>query len=563
MLSKLQIVKVIHHRLTQRLANSNELFCFLYNNTLCTMVDSQQSPESPELPVWVKSLDSQSSESVDSDEDEDFVIPALADWVDAHMLNGQTRTMGVSSMESKEENDVTAISRVLKEPYPSPEKVTESLEKYDFLASQNLVQKILNRFSNDWIRALGFFIWAKTKTAYVHSPELYNFMIDILGKAKKFDLVWNLVEEMHRLEGYVTCDTMIKIVRRLSKAGKFEEAVEAFQNMERFGVNKDIATLNALLDSLVKGNSVEHAHKVLLEFKHTVSPDSSSFNILIHGFCKARKLDQAYKAIDDMKEHGFHPCVVTYTSIIESYCREKDFRKVREVLEEMREKGLSPSVITYTIYMHALGKAGQLSEVMDLYETMKSNGCVPDSQFYSSLMTTLGRAGRLKDALDLFDDMPEQGVLQDVWTHNTMISIACLLSQEEIALRLLKEMEEKSIKPNVSTYHPLLKMCLEKKRMKVLMFLLDNMFRNDVSLDLATYSLLIVGLCKSGKLELACKYFEDLISQQLVPMKRTFNALVRELDSKSMLKEKEHIESLYSRSKHFRDSSRVYAKNAH
>ncbi|XP_028776380.1 pentatricopeptide repeat-containing protein At3g22670, mitochondrial-like [Neltuma alba] len=543
MLFKLQILKVIHHRLPQRLSNSNGLRYFLCSNPLCTMVDSQQSPESPELPVWVKLPDNQSPESADSDDD--FVIPALADWVNAHMVNGQTQVTRLSLRENKD--DVTPISRVLKELHLSPDKVAESLERYDFLVSENLVQKILNRFCNDWIRALGFFIWAKTQTAYVHSPELYNFMVDILGKAKKFDLVWNLVEEMYQLEGYLTFDTMVRVIRRLSKAGKYEEAVEAFRTMERFGVKKDIAALNALMDALVKENSVEHAHKVLLEFKDSISPDVHSFNILIHGFCKCRKLDQAYQAIEVMRAHGFHPDVITYTSIVESYCREKDFRKVREVFEKMKEKGLSPNVITYTIFMHALGKAGQLSEVLDLYETMKSNGCVPDARFYSSLMFIFGRAGRLKDAFDLFDDMPKQGVIRDVITYNTMISLASASSQEETALGLLKEMEEKSVQPNTETYHPLLKMCFRKKRMKVLNFLLDHMFRNDVSLDLATYSLLINGLCESGKLERACFFFEEMVLQGLRPMSRSFKTLVGELQSRGMLKEKEHIENLCGR----------------
>lgn len=110
-------------------------------------------------------------------------------------------------------------------------------------------------------------------------------------------------------------------------------------------------------------------------------------------------------------------------------------------------------------------------------------------------------------------------------------------------------MEEKSCKPNIETYHPLLKMCIKKKRMKVLNFLLDHMFRNDVSLDLATYSLLIAGMCKSGKLDRACLFFEEMISQGLDPMRSTYNKLLGVLQSKSMLKEKEHIESLYHRSK--------------
>lgn len=543
MLSKLQILKLSHRCFSQRITNSNgSRYLLFYSNPLCTMVESQLAPESPELPSWVKFSNNQTHENTDSDDD--FVIPALADWIDGYMLNDRTEVTRHTLTKKKDENDVAAISRILEERHPSLEKVAEALDSCGFTLSNDLVEQILKRFSSFWVPALGFFTWAKAQTGYVHSPELYNFMIDILGKLKKFNLMWDLIEEMSRLDGYVTIFTMTKVMRRLTKAGEYEEAIEAFRNMERFGVNKDTAAMNVLMDALVKGDSVEHAHKVLLEFKDSIPPNSHSFNVLIHGWCKVRKFDHANEVMEDMKKQGFHPDVVSYTSFIEAYCRDKDFRKVDEVFEKMKENGISPNVVTYTVLMHALGKAGQLSEALKVYEKMKSNGCVPDAPFYSSLIFILGQAGRLKDAREVFDDMPKQGVIQDVMIYNTMITIACKHSQEENALRLLKEMEEKSCKPELETYHPLLKMCCRKNRMKVLNFLLDHMFRNNLSLEVGTYSLLVNGLCKSGKLESACLFFEEMVLGGLAPMKGTFKTLVGELESNSMVKEKEHIENL-------------------
>ncbi|XLS93071.1 hypothetical protein HN51_069079 [Arachis hypogaea] len=279
-------------------------------------------------------------------------------------------------------------------------------------------------------------------------------MVDILAKSKNFDLMWELLEEMaHLQQGYVTSDTLVK----------------------------DTAMLNALMDALMKGNSVEHAHDALLEFKGSVPLNSHSFNVLIHGWCKVRKFEWAKKAMEDMKEHGFHPDAFSYTTFVESYCREKDFRKVDRVMEEMRGNGCTPNA-------------------------MKVDGCVPDTAFYSSLIFILGKAGRIKDARDVFEDMPKQGVVRDVMTYNTMISIACTHQREETALRLLKEMEDSSCKPELETYHPLLKMCCRKKRMKVLRFLLDHMLRNDLSPEVGTYTLLVHGMCRSGKLESASSF---------------------------------------------------------
>ncbi|KAI4317876.1 hypothetical protein L6164_025707 [Bauhinia variegata] len=545
MLSKLRVLKLFPHRLPRRVASGNASRYFLYSNPLCTMLESQKITESPELPGWLKAFQNQSPENADSDED--FVIPSLASWVDARMVDGQTRVLRHPLSQDKDA-DVEAISKVLKERYPSPEKATQALNGCAFLLSNSLAEQILKRFNNVWISAFGFFNWAKTQTGYDHSPELYTFMVDILGKSKKFDLMWKLVEEMRQL-GYLTFDTMTKVMRRLSKAGEYKEAIESFRRLEEFGINKDTASLNVLLDALVKGNSVENAQNVAMELKNSIPLNSHSFNVLIHGWCKIRKFDKADEVMEDMKKHGFHPDAISYTSYIEAYCREKDFRKVDEVFEKMKEDGCLPNTVTYTIVMHALGKAGQLTEALEVYEKMKHNGCVPDAKFYSSLIFILGQAGRLKDAREVFDDMPKQGVTPDVVTYNTMISIACNHSQEEEALKLLKEMEESPLKPDLETYHPLLKMCCRKKRMKVLNFLLDHMFRNDLSLDLATYTLLVNGLCKSGKPERASFFFEEMISRGLSPSVKTFKILVEELEQRSMLKEKEHVKSLMAQAR--------------
>ena len=99
------------------------------------------------------------------------------------------------------------------------------------------------------------------------------------------------------------------------------------------------------------------------------------------------------------------------------------------------------------------------------------------------------------------------------------------------------------------TYAPLLKMCCQKRRMKVLDFLLIHMFRNDVSIDAGTYALLVRGLCMSGKLELACSFFEEMVSKGMVPMNATYKMLVEKLNKNCMGEAKEQIEKLRSQVK--------------
>ncbi|GMP56359.1 hypothetical protein CsSME_00020882 [Camellia sinensis var. sinensis] len=524
----------------------NGVYNFFCNTTESPKIDDSPTiPESPELPTWVKFSEKTNPQL--ENPDEDFVLPSVSYWIDNHKLHHQTTHIKIKSIVSDIiDSDLNKISKVLKNRFQSPDDVIQALNccccSVDL--SESVVEQILKRFSNDWIPAFGFFNWGKFQMGFEYSGELYNSMVDILGKCKKFEVMRELVEEMDQFEGYITLITMTKVMRRFAKAYRYEDAIEAFRRIERFGLSKDVEAMNALMDALVKENSVEHAQDVYLEFKNCIPPNSHTLNVLIHGWCKVRQMERARETMGDMEKLGFHPNVISYTCFVEAYCREKDFRKVDVILEEMQEKGCPPNAVTYTIVMHALGKAKEIGEALKVYEKMKKDGCVLDSPFYSSMIYILSNAGRLKDAREVLDDMPNRGVIPDVLTYNTMISAACEHSQEENALKLLQEMEKNQCKPDLKTYAPLLKMCCRKKRMKVLFFLLKHMFENDVSLDLGTYSLLVRGLCKSGKLEHACSFFEETVLRGFVPKVSIYEMLREELKRKGMEKAKEQVEEL-------------------
>ncbi|KAL7081120.1 hypothetical protein ACP275_14G019700 [Erythranthe tilingii] len=532
--------------------NSNGVGALLHQ-TFCTAaeplkVDDSHTTEaeSPELPGWVKP--SGKDKPPTKSDDDDFIPPSVSYWIENHKIRVQDIDMK-SIVNDIVETDLDKISKVLKNQFDSPDSAVKALEGFDVDMCESLVEQVLRRFSCEWIQALGFFKWAESQKGIKHSPDMYNLMVDNLGKMKKFEIMWGLVEQMKEMEGYITLDTMTKIMRRLAKAGKYEDAIEAFRKIEIFGVDKDVTSLNRLMDALVKQGSVEHAERVYFEFKNHIPPTKQTFNVLVHGWCKTRQIDKAKETIDEMKKYGFAPDSVTYTSFIEAHCREKDFRKVNDTVEEMQKNGFALSIVTYTILMNAYAKAKEIDKAMEIYEQMKKNNCSPDSSFYNVFINSLSKAGRLKDSDAVFEDMSKQGVAPDASTYNTLIYIAAQDLQEEKALSILLKMEENKCKPDIDTYAPLLKMCCRLKRMKVLSFLLRHMFENNVSVDLGTYSLLVSRLSRNGRLDRACSFFEESVMKGFVPMDCTFENLVKELEKKGMEKEKQRVEAAMARAK--------------
>ncbi|XP_078436945.1 uncharacterized protein LOC144707612 [Wolffia australiana] len=457
------------------------------------------SEESADLPLWFKP-------SKDDADNDDFIIPSKLD--------------AFSSLKSYSNDQ-------------EQQRPTSPLT----------ASEILKRFSNDWASAYAFFKWVLDKPPHQLSPELFDLMVDILGKSKQFDEMWRLIDEMGDRK-LVSLSTLSKVMRRLAGSGRWAEAVEIFHKMEEFGVKKDTLALNSLLDTLCKERSVMRARDVFFAVRENIPPDAKTFNILIHGWCKARKIEEALWTIRIMRDSGFVPCVVSYTPLIEAHCLDKNFKAAEEILREMKASGCSPNVVTYTILMHSLGKAKETGEAMRVFEEMKREGCLPDPSFYNSLIYILCQGGLLKDALSVYHDMKGRGCPPDVNTYNTLISAACASSQEVMALTLLLKMGDDSCMPGVKTYIPVLKQCCKKKMMKLLGFLLDDMDRRGFGCDQETYTMLVQRLCNCGKLRKACSVLERMLFRGFIPRERTRMMLLEALQRKEMMVERETVVKL-------------------
>ncbi|XP_027186607.2 LOW QUALITY PROTEIN: pentatricopeptide repeat-containing protein At3g04130, mitochondrial-like [Cicer arietinum] len=417
----------------------------------------------------------------------------------------------------------------------------------DIHPCQNLINRLLIRYKDDWKSALGIFKWASLHSNFKHSPESYDMMIDILGRMKVMEKMSEILEEM-RQESFITLSTISKVMRRFVGAGQWKDAVRIFDDLPFLGLEKNTESMNVLLDTLCKEKFVEQAREIYLELKHHIAPNANTFNIFIHGSCKIRRVEEAHWTIQEMKGYGLRPCVISYSIIIQCYCQEQNFNKVYLLLDEMQAQNCSRNVVTYTTVMCALAKAEKIDEALQVVQRMNSAGCKPDLLFYNSLIYTLGRAGRIDDATHVFKVvMPKAGVVPNSSTYNSMIAMFCYIAQEERAFGILKEIEGSGIcKPDIQTYHPLIKSCFRIRKIDSWLndILNDMVNKYHFGLDLSTYTLLIHGFCRADRCKRSFDLFEEMVDQDIMPRYRTCRLLLDEVKRKNMDEAAEKIEFL-------------------
>nr|UPT49504.1 pentatricopeptide repeat protein AaPPR682 [Agave angustifolia] len=218
-------------------------------------------------------------------------------------------------------------------------------------------------------------------------------MVDLLGKSRQMNRMWDFVNEMHS-RGLVTLETVAKIMRRLAGAGKWKDVIKVFDDLEALGLDKNTESMNLMLDTLCKEKKVDVAHEVYLELRADIPPDDFTFNILVNGWCNARMIDEAMWTIQEMKDCGFRPSVITYSTVIQAHCNQNKYSETYDLLDEMVANGCPPNVVTYTIIMHSLARSRRFEEALSIVEKMKLSGCKPDTLFYNSLISILAGAGQ-------------------------------------------------------------------------------------------------------------------------------------------------------------------------
>ncbi|CAL4968402.1 unnamed protein product [Urochloa decumbens] len=445
-----------------------------------------------------------------------------------------------TALTAEEEAAVERIkSSLFKARKGSVEDLVRSLgaECSEIRLTSGVADSLLRRFGDDWKSALGFFQWAQSRgDGYAHTPDTCGRMVDLLGKLRQIDRMWDLLSEMH-CKGLVTVDAVAKSIRRLAAARRWKDAIVLFDRLEDMGLERNTETMNVLLDALCKEKKVELAREVFVVLSPHIAPDAYTFNIFVHGWCSVRRIDEAMWTIEEMKKKGFPPTVITYTAVLEAYCKQRKFRRAYDLLDSMSSQGCHPNVITYTMIMTSLAKCERFEEALSVSDRMRSSGCEPDTLFYNSLINLLGKAGHLFEASQVFRlEMPRNGVPRNLVTYNTMISILCQYGRDDDALDLLKEMEAQSCKPDLHTYQPLLRLFLSRRgRGDAVDRLLSELVnKSGLGLDLDTYTLLIHGLCRVAETEWAYRLYDQMVGSEIVPRHKTCELLLSETQRQNM-----------------------------
>ncbi|KAL0712939.1 hypothetical protein Bca4012_019917 [Brassica carinata] len=335
------------------------------------------------------------------------------------------------------------------------------------------------------------------------------------------------------------------IINTYIQSQSLDSAVSYFTEMIQKGLVPGSNCFNNLLTFVAGSSSFDVFWAFFNENKTRVALDVYSFGIAIKACCEAGETEKSFHLLAALRENGFSPNVVIYTTLIDGCCKRGEIEKAKALFSEMERIGLVANERTYTVLIHGLFKNGVTKQGFEMYEKMKEDGkgdtsgaakivkemeergIKPSEVTYTILIDTFARSDNMEKAIQLRTSMENLGLVPDVHTYSVLIHGFCIKGQMNEASMLFRSMVEKKLEPNEVIYNTMiLGYCKEGSSYRALR-LLREMGDKNLAPNVASYSYLIEALCKEKKLKEAEDLVEKMIDSGMDPSTSICNVISR------------------------------------
>ncbi|KAL5722529.1 hypothetical protein ACHQM5_006042 [Ranunculus cassubicifolius] len=319
--------------------------------------------------------------------------------------------------------------------------------------------QILKRLQNHSV-AHGFFYWLKRQPGFKHDEHSYTTMVGILGRARQFDTINRLLDEMVEDGCYPNVVTYNRLIHSYGRANYLDESINVFYDMQEAGCQPDRVTYCTLIDIHAKAGFLDVALDMYQKMQEAgLTPDTFTYSVMINCLGKSGNLNASYKLFCDMIANGCVPNLVTYNIMIALQAKARNYPCALQLFRDMKSAGFEPDKVTYSIMMEVLGHCGNLEEVEALFMEMKRKNWVPDEPVYGLLVDLFGKAGEVDKARKWYQAMLDAGIYPNVPTCNSLVSAYLRVHRFSDAYNLLESMPELGLYPSLQTYTLLLSSC--------------------------------------------------------------------------------------------------------
>ncbi|KAI5649334.1 hypothetical protein M9H77_35339 [Catharanthus roseus] len=299
-----------------------------------------------------------------------------------------------------------------------------------------------------WERALEIFEWFKRKGCYEVNVIHYNIMLRILGRARRWDEVERVWEEMveRRIEPVnSTYGTLIDVY---SKGGLREHAIKWLELMRSRGMEPDEVTMGIVVQMYKNIGEFKKAEEFFMKWSSGKCVPERPGNV---GLGSTRGMNGNTKPLTSLSSY-------TYNTLIDTYGKAGQVKEASETFDLMLREGIVPNTVTFNTMIHMRGNNGQLDEVSSLIQKMEELRCPPDTRTYNILIFLHAKHDDIDTAAKYFNKMKAAALEPDVVSYRTLLYAFSVRHMVHEAEALIAEMDKRGLEIDEFTQSALIRM---------------------------------------------------------------------------------------------------------
>jgi len=184
-------------------------------------------------------------------------------------------------------------------------------------SDDHIVRLILDQKSASG--ALETFRWASTFPGFIHSRSTYRALFHKLCVFRRFDTVYQLLDEMPDSIGLPPDDAIfVTIIRGFGRARLIKRVISVVDLVSKFGIKPSLKVFNSILDVLVK-EDIDIAREFFTRkmMASGIHGDVYTYGILMKGLSLTNRIGDGFKLLQIMKTSGVAPNAVVYNTLLQ------------------------------------------------------------------------------------------------------------------------------------------------------------------------------------------------------------------------------------------------------
>ncbi|KAM6601121.1 hypothetical protein CsatA_020730 [Cannabis sativa] len=402
-------------------------------------------------------------------------------------------------------------------------------------------------------------------TETVPMTKSYDAWVMNLVWAGRQDEALEFMKKQKFLDGYVPdLFRYNSLICKLLRENRLKDVFDLLMEMKESELSPDDVTMNAALCFFCKAGMVDAAVELYnARSEYGLTLNSMAYNFLINTLCLDGSTDKAFGVLQDSAEQGYFPGKKAISILADAFCREGKLDKMKELLLIALERNVKPSASTYGKFISALCAANRVEDGYLIYEELNKINEVATRSTFFDLIHGFNRLDRGDVAAKLVIEMQEKGYkpsrtlfravvrslsrMQEPETqflellklqmscsdpsctiYNFFIEGAGYAKKPELARGVYEMMMKCGIKPNLQSDIIMLQSYLKSEK------ILDavnffNSLRTSRVLGRKLYAVMVAGLCKANKVDLALEFLMEMKTAKVTPSMECYELLIKSL----------------------------------